>query len=421
MLTYFLFFFYLFSGTLILHFIIRKKIFPFTIYHTAAVLFFKVFMGCFYGWIFLRYYKGDDTWRFFNESKSQTDLLLMHPAQFFREFLPAFSLRLTGYEPGRAFLFYIFHFEDWFMVKCLAVLNLLSGKNYYVNVLLFDLLSLAGPLLLFKLLTVKFPERAGMYFLLVFFLPSVVFWCSGIRAEAIILVCMALALYNGNAYAQKREWGSLLGILGGFCGLVLFRYQFALVFLPAFAAYMVSLKRNTGSPVFFNRIFFVLAILFLASLFLPPAYQLSRPIATSQSKFFRLHGNTRYALDSLEPGPVSFLKILPQAAANSMLRPFPWEGKNGLQSGSSVEVLMLIAGFLFFMLSARRYEQITHPLLWLFLYYGISQFILIGYTVPFPGAIVRYRTISFLFGMLFLYSGNPHLQEKLRHWIFKIH
>ncbi len=89
----------------------------------------------------------------------------------------------------------------------------------------------------------------------------------------------------------------------------------------------------------------------MASLFLPAAYQFSKPIAETQEKFFRLQGNTRYGLDSLEPGPVSFLKILPQAVANSILRPFPWEGKNALQSGSSVEVLMLIAGLLFFMVS----------------------------------------------------------------------
>ncbi len=72
MLTYFLFFFYLVSGTILLHIIIRQKIFPFTIYHTTAIVFFKVFMGCLYGWVFLHYYNGDDTWNYFNESKEET-------------------------------------------------------------------------------------------------------------------------------------------------------------------------------------------------------------------------------------------------------------------------------------------------------------------------------------------------------------
>jgi hypothetical protein len=92
-----------------------------------------------------------------------------------------------------------------------------------------------------------------------------------------------------------------------------------------------------------------------------------------------------------------------------------------MQSVSSVEVLLLIGGILYFLAGPRRKEQISHPLYWLFLYYGISQFILIGYVVPFPGAIVRYRSIAFLFLILFLYAGNPLLQQKLRYWIFKLH
>ncbi|HCL84093.1 MAG TPA: hypothetical protein DIC22_08960, partial [Chitinophagaceae bacterium] len=179
-------------------------------------------------------------------------------------------------------------------------------------------------------------------------------------------------------------------------------------------------KKETKS-VFFNRIYLAGILIFGASLFLPPAYQLSRPLQNTQESFLLLHGNTRYALDTLKPGPASFLKILPQAVANSFLRPYPWEGKNLLQSVSSVEILLLIAGCIYFMADPRRKAQVSHPLYWLFLFYGISQFLLIGYTTPFPGAIVRYRTIPFLMLLLFLYSGNPFLQQKLRYWIFKLH
>src|SRR5450755_2973137 len=97
MLTYFLFFFYLFCGTILLHLIIRRKIFPFTIYHTTAIVFFKIMMGCLYGWVFLRNYGGDDTWNYFLESKDQTGLLLRHPVRFFQEFSPSFSLQNTDH------------------------------------------------------------------------------------------------------------------------------------------------------------------------------------------------------------------------------------------------------------------------------------------------------------------------------------
>ena len=421
MLAYFLFFFYLIFGILVLHNFIQRKIFPFRIHHTVSIFLFKVFMGCLYGWVFLHYYGGDDTWNFFNESKEQTHLLVHRPGAFFQEFWPAYSWRLTGHQGWQAFLFYVNHFERWFIIKGLALLNVLSAKNYYVDVLLFDLITIRAQLRLFKLLFEKYPSQIGLNFLLIFFIPSVIFWCSGIRAEALLLLFIVMTLYNGNDYALRREWSSLRGILIGFCGLLLFRYQFMLVFLPAFVAYLYSLIKKTESPVFFNRVYVLIAVLFVGSLFLTPSWQLSAPLIKSQADFFRLHGNTRYALDSLHPGPASFFEILPQAAVNSLLRPFPWEGKSLLQSVSSIEILLLLAGLLFYFTNRRPREQISHPLYWLFLYYGLSQFFLIGYVVPFPGAIVRYRIIAFLFLILFFYTGHPQVQKKLRYWIFKLH
>ena len=421
MLTYFLFFIYLVSGTILLHIIIRQKIFPFTIYHTTAIIFFKVFMGCLYGWVFLHYYSGDDTWNYFNESKEETNLLMQHPLRFFHPFSPSYALRLKGFHGWDAFVFYINDFERLFIIKGLAILNLLTGKSYYTDVLLFEFLIIGGPLLLFKLLAREFPGRIGMYFLLVFFIPSVIFWCSGIRAEGLLLLFMVLMIYNGQAYARKAGIWSALGCIAGFLGLLLIRYQFLLVFLPAFLAYWVSLKNQKTSPKYFNRIYLILILIFSFSLFLPPAQQLSRPLRLAQEKFFLLKGNTHYKLDSLEPGPMSFIRILPQAAANTVFRPYPWEGKNLLQSISSIEVIFLIAGLFFYIVSPNRKQQVSHPLYWLFLFYSITQFIAIGYVVPFPGAIVRYRSIAFLFLVLFLYAGNPLLQQKLRYWIFKLH
>ncbi len=244
MLTYLLFFFYLFSGTIFLHILIRRNIFKFSIYQTMSVLFFKIFMGCLYGWFFLHFYGGDDTWNYFNESKDETGLLLRHPLQFINEFLPSYSFKTTDYHFGKAILFYIDHFERWFLIKGMAFLNLLSGKNYYINVLWFEFLTIPGPLLLFKLLAKEFPQRLGVNFLLVFFIPSVVFWCSGIRAEALLLLFMVLMIYNSQAYARKPGAFRAFGILAGLLGMLLIRYQFLLIFLPAFLAFSLSLRKK---------------------------------------------------------------------------------------------------------------------------------------------------------------------------------
>lgn len=419
MLTYFLFIFYLVAGIIALHLLIRRKGIGFSIRHTAAALLFRVFMGCLYGYIFLHYYGGDDTWGFFLESRGETDVLLSHPLRFVQEFLPDYSFQAVQHQVWPAVVFYVVHFENWFMVKFLAVLNLLSGKNYYIDLLWFDLLTITGPLLFYKMLVRRFPSRAGMYYLLVFFIPSVTFWFSGIRAEALIFLFMVVAIYNGKRYAQNPGIKQAAGLFLGLTGFLFFRMQFLVIFLPALIAYMLSVKNKQSTPVYFNRIYLVVLLLVSGSLFLPPAYQLSRPVIRAQQSFSALHGNTRYALDSLQPGAISPIKVLPQALANSTFRPYPWEGKGLLQSLSSVENIFLFGGFLFFILSFPKKHKVTDPLLWLFLYYGLTQLLGIGYAVPFPGAIVRYRCIPFLFLFIFFFSTNELLQQKITRILFK--
>ena len=154
-------------------------------------------------------------------------------------------------------------------------------------------------------------------------------------------------LYNGEAYAIRPSLRNILGIVFGFLGILLIRYQFLPLFFLLFLAYMISLQKKTVSPVFFIRILLIAAAVYFISLFMPPSYQLSKPVQVAQQGFFRLHGNTRYPLDSLKPGPLSPVEIFPQALANSIFRPYPWEGKNLLQSFSSIDVLFLLTGVFF--------------------------------------------------------------------------
>ncbi len=411
MQTYFLFLFYLVAGTLLLHAILRRKHFPFRIYHTIALVCFKLFLGGLYGYIFLHKYNGDDTWRFFFESREQTDLLLHRPQAFFDELLPGYSLQLAGNKPVTAIFLYIEHFENWFMIKLLGVLNLFSGRNYYIDLMLFDFLTLAGPLLLYKMLYTRYPGKRGMYFLLLFFVPTITFWCSGIRAEAVLLFFSTWAVYQVIRCAENPSFKKLLLIIVAVTGVLLFRAAWVPVFSISLLALYLSLRRSDENPVWFRRLWIAGILLFFLSFLLPAAYRPAAALVQKQRDYFALTGNTRYALDSLDLHPLSFIRVFPQAVANSSFRPYPWEGKGLLQSLSAAESVLLITGIVYFFLSTRR--RVRDPLLWFFLFYGVTQIIAAGYLIPFPGALVRYRSIPLLFLLFFLFYRNELVHDKL--------
>jgi hypothetical protein len=139
----------------------------------------------------------------------------------------------------------------------------------------------------------------------------------------------------------------------------------------------------------------VSAVLFFGSLLISSTKNGPAIVAQRQHEYLALKGNTRFALDSLQGDVGSYLRVLPQAANNTFLRPYPWEAAGLLQ-------LVTAAGILFFwlllVLALVRKEKpwkifFQNPLFVMLLFLPVCYYLFIGFTVPFPGAIVRYKSI----------------------------
>ena len=117
-------------------------------------------------------------------------------------------------------------------------------------------------------------------------------------------------------------------------------------------------------------------------------------VAKRQQDFFALQG-TRFQLDSLQPSVTRYARVLPQAVSHTFFRPYIWEAKGLLQIMTALEVIVfwLLAIWMIFKKDENRKMQITSPLLLFFLSFGITLYLFIGYTIPFPGAIVRYKAV----------------------------
>jgi len=364
---------------------------------TAFIYVYKVLFGCIYGYIFLKFYRGDDTWMYHRESLLQYQKLIHHPIDYLKDFLP--------YSQSQTFNYYIQDLEYWSITKLLAVFNIFSRGNYYINVLFFDFLAIIGLLLIYKLLYVFYLNKKKLLILVLFFLPVTTFWLSGIRTEALLLLSMSVILYyTYKWFTQRRKTVYFIYIIIGLIGCFILRAQSLLIFIPAFFCLILCWKTANKAIVYFSSVYIICVVLFFASMLISSENNLSIPIIKRQQEFFKLHGNTSFKLDSLQPSINSFIKILPQAFSNTFLRPFVWEAKGALQIVSALNIIffwVLLLMILFF--HEKKWKQIlNNPLLLLLIFYGISQVILIGYVVPFPGAIVRYKAIPELFLFLII-------------------
>lgn len=395
MLSAILFIFYFIGLLLLLTAWARKSQIRISFRAITFIYSYKVLLGCMYGYIFLKFYKGDDTWIFHRGSLIEYQKMVHHPINFLKDILPYAAFGVSN-NFWQGIQFYIQDLEYWMMLKLLAFFNIFSLGNYYVNVLFFDFITATGLLLLFKLLVDFFPGKEKILMAVLFFLPLTTFWLSGIRAEGLLLLFIAIMLYYTSKWFSRRKTTYLIYIILALNGCIIFRSQLLIIFIPAFFCMTISWNNPKKALSFFASVYILCIAVFFCSIFILPEKNLALPLIDRQQEFFRLHGNTSFKLDSLKPSAAIFIKILPQAFSNTFLRPYIWETKGFLQLITSLDTIFLWASFLLalFFHKKKWKEIFQNPLFLLMAFFGLSQIILIGYIVPFPGAITRYKAID---------------------------
>jgi hypothetical protein len=322
-----------------------------------------------------------------------TELLLNRPCVFFtNEFTPFKSIHAGGSVP-EIVQNYLDELQYVLVVKTMAVFNLITRGNYYWNVVIFNAIFFFGHYWLYRLMTDLFPAKKKLYFIIIFFFLPAVFWLSGIRVDGMLFFFLCLLLYNA---CGNRPAGIAKKILVaiGFAGVLICKPQVALICAYTLLAYSIS--RRTGKTlVVYGAVWLFALVLFFASALFMKGGGLPGKFAEKQNQFSNLKG-TKFGLRNLDPSPVSYIKAFPQASANVLFRPLPWESKGFLQLIASAEV----AAFWIIIIASIYYRhrfwkiRVCHPVVLTLLLIGVSTYIFIGYIVPFPGAIVRYKAFA---------------------------
>jgi hypothetical protein len=386
-----------------------------TMAETLAAFAFKVLMACAYGYLFLHYFGGDDTWKIHNDALGEYRMLLDDPGKFFGELSSTKVWQTANGNTMLAFRLYLADLEYFHMAKPLGLFNLISKGNYYANAVFFSFLTFWGHYWLFKLLVTLFPQKRKALLLLIFFFPPVIFWLSGIRSDGLIFLYLSLLLLHTFKWIHQHRNISLLYVLVGAAGILILRNMVLLLLVPALIGWFITVRFNRKPLPVFAIVYSISILLFFGSAYIPGIPNLPMVIVERQQEFMILKGNTRFQLDPLEPGVLSFMQVLPQAVSNTFLRPFLWEAKGFLQIMAALEIaLFWVLVVLAFLRRDRTVPAFsTTSFYWVLLFFSISLYLFIGYIVPFPGAIVRYKVIPELLLMALLLIQIRPLKNKM--------
>jgi hypothetical protein len=98
---------------------------------------------------------------------------------------------------------------------------------------------------------------------------------------------------------------------------------------------------------------------------------------------------------------------VPEALVNSLIRPYPWDPGGFLKHVNFAEAIVLLV-FFFFTRWKYGYKLSVdqRATSWLLLSFAVSLLVLIGWTTPVLGAIVRYRFPAYLAILMIAFIGN---------------
>jgi len=269
-----------------------------------------------------------------------------------------------------------------------GLLIYMFGPAFQALMIIFATLSFWGQYLLLQAFRVAFPDgQHKVAALLIFFLPSIVFWTAAIGKDAVILFFIGACCYGFAKLRVKIDPIALITVLVSLGGVMLVRPHVAAMLAIALGgAYLLS-RNRTGLLGMAAKIF-GFPLLFLVSVYLVAQARTFvdlSDVGQTTSVLKRVGGLNQLGGSAFGS---SFLYRL-VAAPFLLFRPFPWEVRNLQGVIAGIEALGLMMFFW------RRREFIRSSLL----SWRVNAFVLFSwvyvleFSLVFAGAMTNFGTL----------------------------
>lgn len=299
------------------------------------------------------------------------------------------------------------------VIRVNALLNLVTRGSYGLNLLVFLVLAWLGSYWLFQLFLGLSSTKITSY-IAAFFVPSTVFWSSGILKEALLFFALGGFLYSLFRLHQRFRWG--LFTLGIVCFLLLLflKIYILMALLPIVLLTWLWVQTTSWKQFVGSFLACIAAFITCHVLFFPDW----SPLSTLQGKQFdfiqmahAVNAGSIVPIIPMDGRMSTVLALVPLGIWNVLVYPDFSMLKNGQSLVAFTENVLILLIFLGAVLRLRR---ISWTLDWRFpsLLFSLAVLSLVGMTAPVVGAMVRYKApvLPFLL-MSLLHYQLPYVKQ----------
>lgn len=330
------------------------------------------------------------------EGKLQYDLLLKNPQVFFTDF----TSDLKSYGPGR-----LFETKDSFwgylrfslLYKFLAILNIITKGNFYLNTILFSSFVYFGHIAFYRIYSELYKGHKLKILFTCFLLPSLLLYTSCVHKDGVIFIAIGLTSYIFHRILQSYKplkIKYLFALVLCLTIIFLLRNYVVVAIIPALIIALLCkvFAANKRWVIIITYSFF--SLLFFLSGFNKLPLNLPAAVAARKADFATLElGNTNIAMNDLQPTFKSFILNFPQAINHSLMRPYLWEFRQLPVLLTALELFIYQFMLLVFIFYRKKPSGTIDNFNIFGLLFLFNMLLIIGYTIPNIGAIVRYRSI----------------------------
>jgi hypothetical protein len=366
-----------------------------------------------------------DIFKYFDDSGILYNMLFINPSYFIRmlfgihsdtpELRPYFTEMLCWYNIDTLYN------DNRTLIRFNTILRFFSFGSYYVHVVFMCFISLTGLIAMFKVFTKIILHKTKEIFFIVFLLPSVLFWGSGVMKDGLLLFAFGMFLYFFIQLLDKITFKNLLWIFLLSILILINKVYILLAAIPGFIAwywaYKTAYKFTFTKFAFVHFIYFIILFNFQ---YIIPRYNFVEIMYAKQYNFLRLadfvNAGSRIPLTKLEHSNISLLLNIPEAIYHVLFRPFFFESRSPMILMAGMEnlliLIIMLTGILFM---KKKMQKEVQPLFNFSLYFVLILFSIMGLVTPVLGALVRYKmpALPFLLLLFIILYDKEKLLKKI--------
>jgi hypothetical protein len=351
------------------------------------------------------YHSSGDTFVFFNDAARLADLFYSDPGGYLKFLITGTSPVQIVTTEGRSVFF----------VAIVSVVNLVTHNNYWLSSLWFSFFSFWCSYRLVAKLDSVFPSSRMASRVALLFLPSAIFWNSGIIKESVafgaaaIIVIHFLTIMRG----QKLALTGYLALAVNLYLLLSLKYYWGAVLIPCFLSGVIVYWRfkNNGSWTALGVWMAVFILLSFAASFAHPNFYVERflgVIVENHDKFVDISSpENLIEYKDLKADWPSVIINSPWALLSGLFRPTIFEARSLSSTAAGIENLFLLVLVVWKLKSIRMPRRENRLIVISAIVYVVVLCAFLALSTPNLGTLSRYRVGFLSIFVLLILNDHP--------------